>query len=376
MHPGDSPRQVFGAKLDRTSVPGSHFAPETRLGTKNLILTGFMGTGKTAVGQDLARRLARVFLDMDALIAEREGMGVAEIFGQQGEARFRRLEGELCQELAAKQNLVIASGGGSLIPDANREILGASGQVVCLRASIDEIMHRLERVHDRPLLDAPDREARIAALLAQRAEAYGRIPLQVDTTGLTVTQVADRVLVLADTALFQTIPVSHPGGEYPIYLGGDLLAQAGDLLRAQNTSDQIVLVTTPPVGELYAAGVTDSLVRVGYRVVACVVPDGEVHKTLETVRVLYDGFIDAGLDRRGAVLALGGGVIGDMAGFAAATYLRGSGYLSSRSGIDSVPHQLAVDGGQQCRWQGGRGSLAGEEPDWRLQAARVSDHRS
>jgi len=326
MHPGDSPR----------------------LGTKNLILTGFMGTGKTAVGQDLARRLGREFLDMDALIAEREGMGVAEIFGQQGEAGFRRLEVDLCQELAAKQNLVIASGGGSLIPDANREILSASGQVVCLRASTDEILHRLEGVHDRPLLDAPDREARIAALLVQRVEAYGRFPLQVDTTGLTVTQVADRVLVLADTALFQTIPVSHPGGEYPIYLGGDLLAQAGELLRAQNVSDQIVLVTTPPVGERYAARVTDSLVRAGYGVAVCVVPDGEVHKRLETVRVLYDGFVDAGLDRRGAVLALGGGVIGDMAGFAAATYLRGVALIqfptSLLSMVDSsVGGKVAVD---------------------------------
>ncbi len=326
MYPGDSPR----------------------LGTKNLILTGFMGTGKTAVGQDLARRLGREFLDMDALIADREGMSVAEIFGRRGEERFRLLEVELCRELAAKQNLVIASGGGALLPEANAEILSASGPIVCLSASPDEILRRLEGVRDRPLLEAPDREARIAALLMQREEAYERIPLQIDTTGRTVAQVADQVLALAGTASFQRIPVSHPGGEYPIYLGGGLLAQAGDLLRTRDVGDQIVLVSTPPVGERYAATVTGSLERAGYRVATSTVPDGEVHKTLETVRVLYDTFIEAGLDRRGALLALGGGVVGDMAGFAAATYLRGVALVQCPTSLlsmvdSSIGGKVAVD---------------------------------
>ncbi len=326
MHPGDS----------------------LKLGTENLILTGFMGTGKTAVGQNLAHSLGREFLDMDALIAEREGLSVAEVFGQRGEEHFRLLEADLCRELAARQNLVIASGGGALLPAANAEILSASGPIVCLSASPDEIRRRLESVQDRPLLDAPDRDARIAALLAQREQAYGRIPLQIDTTGLTVTQVAGQVLALVGIASFQSIPVSHPGGEYPIYLGGGLLDQAGDLLRSRDVGDQIVLVSTPPVGERYAATVTGSLERAGYHVAACTVPDGEVHKTLDTVRVLYDAFIEAGLDRRGAVLALGGGVVGDMAGFAAATYLRGVALVQCPTSLlsmvdSSVGGKVAVD---------------------------------
>ena len=318
------------------------------LGTRNLILTGFMGTGKTAVGQDLAHRMGREFVDMDALIAERQGMSIADIFHQEGEARFRGLENELCQELAAKQNLVIATGGGALVPDANREILGASGQIVCLCASTQEILRRLESAQDRPLLSAPDRESRISALLAQRDAAYGRIPLQVDTTELSIRQVVEQVLALADTATFRSHTVSYPGGEYPIRLGEGLLAQAGDLLRERSVGDQIVLATAPPVGKLYTTLVTDSLMRAGYSVTTCEVPDGELYKTLDTVRVLYDAFINAGLDRRGAVLALGGGVIGDMAGFAAATYLRGVALVqiptSLLSMVDSsVGGKVAVD---------------------------------
>jgi shikimate kinase/3-dehydroquinate synthase len=290
---------------------------------ENLVITGFMGAGKTSVGQEVARRLGREFVDVDALIEAREGMAVADIFARRGEAHFRCLEAALCRELAARSGLVVATGGGTLIPGASHEILGASGPVVCLTASPDEILRRLETAQDRPLLGAPDRRARIAALLAERAETYRRIPLQIDTTGLTVAQVADRVMAVIDTPPATTIPVRAPGGTYAIHLGRELLPRTGSLLRAQDLSGRLVLVTNPTVGDLYAASVVESLETAGFRAATCIVPDGEAYKTLDTVRQLYDGFIEAGLDRRGAVLALGGGVIGDLTGFAAATYLRG-----------------------------------------------------
>lgn len=310
MLPGDS---------DDRLRPGS----TSRLGSRNLILTGFMGTGKTAVGQEIARRLGREFVDMDALLEDREAMTVGSIFRQKGEARFRQLEASLCRELAARQELVIGTGGGALIPDANHEILSASGPVVCLTASPDEILRRLEVTEDRPLLDVADRQARVASLLAERREAYARIPLQVDTTGLAVAQVADQVLDVSHRRLTRTLTVHHPGGEYPIHLGCGLLTQVGPLLRQQGLAGQVALVTNPTVGDFYAQSVIGSLRETGLQVASCVVPDGEAHKTLATVRNLYDCFIESGLDRSGVVMALGGGVVGDMVGFAAATYLRG-----------------------------------------------------
>jgi shikimate kinase/3-dehydroquinate synthase len=320
----------------------------SRLGSRNLVLTGFMGTGKTAVGQEIARRLGRNLVDMDALIEAREGMTVAEVFDERGEAHFRGLEAALCRELAARQGLVIATGGGALIPEANLEILGASGAVVCLVASLDEILRRLEGAEDRPLLDAPDRRGRVSTLLAERDDAYRRIPLQVDTSGLTTTEVAERVLRVVDSSASRTILVRHPGGEYPIVLGPGLLSRAGDLLQARGMGGQVVLVTVPPVGKRYVGIVKESLEQAGFRVAVCTVPDGEVHKSLDTVRTLYDFFIDAGLDRRGVVLALGGGVVGDMAGFAAATYLRGVRVIQCPTSLlsmvdSSVGGKVAVD---------------------------------
>ena len=290
---------------------------------ENLIITGFMGTGKTSVGQELARRLRREFIDMDTLIETRQGMTVAELFSRHGEPHFRRLEAAVCRELAARGGLVLATGGGALIPDANRQILAASGPVVCLTASTDEILRRLDMSKDRPLLNVPDPDARIATLLAQRREAYDRIPLCVDTSGLTVPEVADRVLGLVDTPAVTTIAVRHPGGEYVIHLGRGLLAQTGALLHQQGLTGRVAVVTNPTVGDLYAATVCESLQAAGFEVTCRIVPDGESHKTLGVAQTLYDGFIEAGLDRHDTVLALGGGVIGDMAGFAAATYLRG-----------------------------------------------------
>jgi shikimate kinase/3-dehydroquinate synthase len=288
----------------------------------NLVLTGFMGTGKTLVGREIARRLGREFVDMDALIEAREGRTVAEIFAQ-GEGHFRQQEAALCRELAAGAGRVIATGGGALIPDQNLEIMSASGPVVCLSASLEELLRRLEAARDRPLLDVPDRRARIAGLLAERAAGYRRIPLQVETTGLTVAEVADRVLDVARTPGMTSISVRYPGGEYPVHVGHGLLARTGSLLREQGLDGRVALVTNPIVGALHATTVRESLEAADFEVTPCIVPDGEAHKTLDSVRTLYDAFIEAGLDRQAAVLALGGGVVGDMAGLAAATYLRG-----------------------------------------------------
>ncbi len=278
-----------------------------------------MGTGKSEVGREVARRLGREFVDMDALIEERVGLTIPQIFAQRGEDFFRQQERQLCRELAQRRGLVIATGGGALIPEENRQALGASGLLVCLNCDVEEILRRLAQAEDRPLLDVADRRERIENLLAQRRQAYSRIPHQIDTTGLTVEEVVGRVIEL----LGEKIAVRTPTGGYEIHLGEGLLARVGELMRQQELGDRVALVTNPTVGELYAFTVVSSLREAGFEPVLCQAPDGEAYKTLDTVRSLYDQFIEGGLDRYGAVLALGGGVIGDMTGFAAATYMRG-----------------------------------------------------
>ncbi len=153
---------------------------------KNVILTGFMGTGKSTVGQLAAAQLGRDFVDMDTFIEQREGRSIPQIFAQRGEAYFRQLEAELCRELAQRQGLVIATGGGTLVPEANLRLMEQSGLVICLDCDPAVLWQRIGQSENRPMLAEPDegRLARLAALLAQRASAYGRIALHLDVTHL------------------------------------------------------------------------------------------------------------------------------------------------------------------------------------------------
>ena len=293
----------------------SHFAPRLSL----LVLTGFMGTGKTCVGRIVAEQLGREFIDLDALIESREGMSVRAIFETRGEAYFRAREAEVCAELGARANLVIATGGGALVDPRNR-VAFERAFVICLDAAPDAILARLSDAQDRPLLASADPRARIEDLLNERREAYVQIARHVDTTDKTINQVAEEILKLFQ---MRKIVVASPEGEYPILVGSGLLARVGALLPDSDFSTRCAIVTNPRVRELHSARVIDSLRAYGFEPRVIEIPDGERFKTLDTLRSIYDQLIDAQLDRHSAVFALGGGVVGDIAGFAAATYLRG-----------------------------------------------------
>ena len=161
----------------------------------NIVLTGFMGTGKTSAGLVLARRLDWPFLDTDALVEGRAGRPVADIIAQDGEAAFRRLERAACLEVAAGREQVIATGGGAVLDPASRAVLLMNNLVVCLSCEPEEIARRLEGGEARPLL-AGDLLARIRELLAVRKLVYDALPHTFDTTDRTPEEVADEVLAL------------------------------------------------------------------------------------------------------------------------------------------------------------------------------------
>lgn len=163
--------------------------------TRNVILTGFMGTGKTTVGLILARRLGRQFVDTDKMIEERHGP-IESIFVNSGEARFRDLERRLADELASQQGLVIATGGGMLVDSSVVRAFEQNGEVICLVASPSVLLNRLEAENaTRPLLSADDPGAAIENILRQRHTAYERFR-QIETDDLTPDEVADRIVEL------------------------------------------------------------------------------------------------------------------------------------------------------------------------------------
>ena len=160
---------------------------------KNIILVGFMATGKTSVGKQLARKTGMRFVDMDALIVEREGRAINEIFATDGEPYFRELEKELAKELAQNSGLIISTGGGIVLNPDNIGAFSATGLVVCLTAQPEEILRRVARCQSRPLL-AGDKEKQVRELLEQRRPLYEMIPFQVATDGRKPEEIAAKIL--------------------------------------------------------------------------------------------------------------------------------------------------------------------------------------
>ncbi len=309
-----------------------------------------MGTGKTSVGRIVAERLGRPFVDLDDVLAARAGKPIPRIFAEDGEPAFRTLEAAVCTEMAAPAGLVIAAGGGAAVNPANRAALAAGGLVICLDASPDAILTRVGRDDNRPMLAGADRRARIADLLAQRAEAYAAIPHHLDTTDLTLAAAAERVLGIVaglpegghrlivgcdavatpndrpttGQSISSQRAVRRLPSSYGILIAEGLLAQTGQrIVEAGLPPGRCAVITNPTVGGHYLPALIASLATAGFEPLVCEVPDGETYKRLATVASLYERFAAAKLARGEPVIALGGGVVGDMAGFTAATWLRG-----------------------------------------------------
>lgn len=277
---------------------------------KNIVITGFMGSGKTTVGEALALKLEREFVDMDVEIERRTGMSIPAIFRRQGEAAFRDIERYLAHELALRHGLVIATGGGTLVDAELRDMMAQHGILICLQASPADIRARLEENDGRPLAGDWER------LYQARQTAYAQIPRQVTTTGKSPQVIAAEIAALCVDALFVKSP---DGGGYPIHIQRGILSRIGPEAEAFGLAGPVVLVTNETIAPLHGEGLARALPQASL----VIVQDGEAHKNLDTVRQIYDELLSLGADRGTTLIALGGGVIGDMAGFAAATFMRG-----------------------------------------------------
>lgn len=164
---------------------------------RNVVLTGFMGTGKTTIGRVLAERLGNEFVDTDAVIEQRYGP-IPTIFAEHGEGMFRRYERDLAEELADRRGVVIATGGRMMVDAVNAQRLVATGDVYCLSATIDTILERVatgDATSSRPMLAGDDVRERVVRLLAEREAAYGAFPTII-TDGREPTEIADEIVEL------------------------------------------------------------------------------------------------------------------------------------------------------------------------------------
>lgn len=287
-----------------------------------VFLSGPMGSGKSTVGRVLAGRMGVPFVDLDARIEAEQGASVRAIFRDRGEATFRAIERETAARVAAEPGArVVALGGGTVIDRDTRRMLLARGVLVTLHAPAAELARRVARAEERPLLaSAPDVEKVLSGILEERAAAYAECHGRVETTGRDAESIASEIVELARE---RPVPVALGERSYRVEIGSGVASRLGPRLREAGASGLAVVVGDENVESPWAAAARARVEAAGLRAVPVTLPPGEAHKTLASVEAIWDAALAAGIDRHGAVVAVGGGVVGDLAAFAASTLLRG-----------------------------------------------------
>ena len=289
---------------------------------RTVVLIGFMGTGKSAVGQILARRLGWAFVDTDRRVAEGERATIPQIFARHGEVYFRDVEARVIAELAGRRDVVIATGGGAVLKPENMKRLRAHGWIVSLTAPADALLKRLADGERRPLLRGDVRQ-NVVKLLDQRRPLYRDADLMVDVSVASPERVADAVLNFLASRERRTIPVRLADRTYPVHVGDGILALLPVDLREAGAGQRVAVLSHRPV--LSAAG--DQLLAVlqaaEYEVTVLEIPAGEQSKSLAVSGRLFTRLARARADRHTTLITLGGGVVGDLGGFVASAYMRG-----------------------------------------------------
>lgn len=287
--------------------------------SRTIVLSGFMATGKTTVGRLVADELGIPFVDSDALIAADVGRPVGDVFAAEGEARFRDREANVLLPLLADGVArVLSFGGGAVTVPRIRHAALESALVVSLTATPETIAARATSLAERPNLGASSPLERARDLLALRREVYAECHLALATDEASPAELAARIV---DVARRDLVAVPLGLRSYAVELvDGRPEALRSALLDLRPSS--IVTVTDENVVAARGAWL-DRAIPAGVRETRIVVAPGEENKTIATVTRIWDATLTAGIDRQAVVVAFGGGVVGDLAGFAASTLLRG-----------------------------------------------------
>ena len=320
----------------------------------NIVLTGFSGTGKTAIGKEVARSLGWTYVDTDSDIVEKAGKPISEIFSQDGEARFRDLERQEVRHACSGDRRVISVGGGAIMDDECFVAMKKGSVVVALEALPETIYRRLTKGGKnrpgrpvRPLLAVEQPLERIRSLKAERQYRYSQVDWTVHTDDLSIGQAAAEVLRgwrasrEAETQTNRPQPkdivcVAHTSSaSYPLYVGWGLREKVPEILKGLGLEQTAYIFTDDHVVRPYARQIQRVLQEAGVVAHTFVMPSGEATKSLDTAESIYRWLAEHRAERSHAVLAVGGGMVGDMAGFVAATYLRGLPFVQ-------IPTSLAA----------------------------------
>lgn len=298
--------------------------PLNCLNGKSIVLVGLMGAGKTSIGRRLAAQLGLPFRDADAEIELAAGCTIPEIFSRYGEPAFRDGERRVIARLLAAEPMVLAYGGGAFMDASTRAVTRREAVSVWLRCPIPTLVKRVAGRDNRPLLADRDPEETLRRLTEIRNPVYAEADVIVDcgeeSPDVTTGQVLD---ALAEWTPPRRLSVVLSQSSYDVVIGDGLLARAGALLAPVLPQKRAVVVTDRAVAALHLDTLMAGLAETGFAATSVVINGGEAGKNLETWQTIVGELLSARVERRTAVIALGGGVVGDLAGFAAATVLRG-----------------------------------------------------
>jgi 3-dehydroquinate synthase len=303
--------------------------------SSNIVLVGFMASGKTAVGRELADRTGRTLIDVDD-VALADGASITDIFAAEGEAGFRKRERKAVAAVAKRKDVVISTGGGSVLDPQNVKALKRSGVLVYLEATPDEIVRRLAKDgRKRPLLQAsrgPALKRRVSELLAQRRPVYEAVSDHVvSAEGRKPDEIAEEIARLVTEPpipRLRRVKV-HVSPPYTVFVGRGLLGRLRDLVQFPNTAEKVCVVTHPRIKRSWGPNLDAAFHGSGLGVTWWTFPEGEDRKTVEMATRLTHALAGSGFHRGDVVVAFGGGVVGDLAGFAASTYARGIAFVQA-----------------------------------------------
>jgi shikimate kinase/3-dehydroquinate synthase len=317
---------------------------------RHLYLIGNMGSGKTTVGKLVAERLGLPFYDLDQRIEQATGLTVAELFAQQGEARFRDLESRALAEIACLPQGVVATGGGVVLRETNRVLMRRTGWVIYLRTSSETLWRRLQHTTDRPLLRTESPYETLQTIVQTREPLYQEADWVIDTDARTPEEVAEAIVRIvaptpSDPLVIPVLP--NQPNEYPVLIAPGLIANAAEAILERVQPTRVALLTHTNLRH-YAEPLQRAFTQHGVPAHTITLPSGERIKSLRTAERLYAQLLEAGCERGSLLIVVGGGVLGDLGGFVAATYMRGVPYVQVPTTLlaqvdSSVGGKVAVD---------------------------------
>jgi shikimate kinase/3-dehydroquinate synthase len=334
--------------------------------SNNIAIIGFSAAGKSVVAQKVAERLNWTFIDTDDEIVRLSGKSISKIFKQDGEDKFRQLERGVLKQACHKENAVIATGGGAIIDPGNQKLLLETSVVICLEARPETIHRRL--LHDtlysanpvvRPLLAGDNPLERIGQLKAKRQLYYAIADWTVHTDNLTIDEVSREVIKgwqyvnkhhsskkAAEADIACTVETET--ASYPVFVGCEILDKLGEKMNQAGLSDTANIISDETVFSIYGTRVKKTLEKAGFKVNCWAVPPGEASKNIAQAVKIYDFLIEHRVERNDVIVALGGGMVGDLAGFVASTFLRGLPWLQVPTSLiamtdASIGGKVAID---------------------------------